>query len=767
MKSTHLIFKSICTLTILILLLTIVPFATPVSAASVHTVNSAGDTGDSNLADGICSDGSGCTLRAAIQQSNHNVGPDTILFEDSYTITPFSPLPPINDLTGGTTIKMEDLYVSIDGQFAGPGVDGFLLSSHYNKIQNLNIFGFNGNGVKITGNYNIIGVDGDGITDAYEWNQIHSNGANGILSLGTGTRISGNQIGFNGKPNASNGIELGGSNQIVGVNGDGISDHLESNTIAYNNANGIFDHGTESVIAGNVILNNVEHGVFLSLGGSIRVGTDGNGLGDNFEGNRISGNHKSGVSVYNTSNVTIAGNKIGVNSAGTSASPNYDYGIFVQESFGAIIGTNGGSEEAPIEGNLVSGNYDGQVYLLYSMMATVAGNKIGTNITGSAALSPAQGFGIKLEHNGFSGCAVRYNTISGTGWYGMQINKSDNNTVSENTIGLDLSGRKPVPNDGNGIEIVNGSTQNILSDNLIAGNDGNGILVYGSNNNRFRGNKIGTNADGNVAFGNTFNGILIQNSRLNVIGTDSIDSINHPYSNLISGNLGSGIKLDYISSPVSNNSIYSNRIGTIADGNGKLPNLAYGIHLVGQSVDNNIIQANLIANHPGSAVRLDGLTQTTGNAITHNRMLRNQSGITIEGAGVNDMLDADTGPNGKQNHPLLTFAEKENWTVGVNLSLHSTPTTLFNFHFYLTRLCSANQSDSNQGEIYLGDFQAVTDASGNFVGAATVGITAQDVSQGPNLLVTATNSGGSTSEFSNCIPVKGLYHELFQPMIVY
>ena len=70
-----------------------------VSAATTFTVNSTGDGADSNLADGVCNDGSGaCTLRAAIQQANNVSGDDTITFSlpGSSIITLGSELDAIN-----------------------------------------------------------------------------------------------------------------------------------------------------------------------------------------------------------------------------------------------------------------------------------------------------------------------------------------------------------------------------------------------------------------------------------------------------------------------------------------------------------------------------------------------------------------------------------------------------------------------------------------------------------------------------------------------
>ncbi len=76
--------------------------ATPVAAQTTFIVNSNGDAGDSDTADGICDDGTGaCTLRAALEQANASAGADRIEFTISgtgpHTIQPASALPIISD----------------------------------------------------------------------------------------------------------------------------------------------------------------------------------------------------------------------------------------------------------------------------------------------------------------------------------------------------------------------------------------------------------------------------------------------------------------------------------------------------------------------------------------------------------------------------------------------------------------------------------------------------------------------------------------------
>jgi CSLREA domain-containing protein len=85
------------------------PLGLAARAATTFTVNSTGDGGDSNTADGVCNDGTGaCTLRAAIQQASA-AGGDTINFS----------LPPGSVITLTGTELTIDKSLTIDGPGAG------------------------------------------------------------------------------------------------------------------------------------------------------------------------------------------------------------------------------------------------------------------------------------------------------------------------------------------------------------------------------------------------------------------------------------------------------------------------------------------------------------------------------------------------------------------------------------------------------------------------------------------------------------------------
>ena len=103
-----------------------------------------------------------------------------------------------------------------------------------------------------TGNY--IGTDGDGINDASEGNLISGNGGNGILiAKSDDNTIAGNFIGTDATgtvaiPNDGHGIN-GCENTVIGTDGDGLSDEVEGNLISGNSGGGVLPR-TNCVVAG-------------------------------------------------------------------------------------------------------------------------------------------------------------------------------------------------------------------------------------------------------------------------------------------------------------------------------------------------------------------------------------------------------------------------------------------------------------------------------------------------------------------------------------
>ncbi|HEY9816116.1 MAG TPA: Calx-beta domain-containing protein [Candidatus Obscuribacterales bacterium] len=303
-----------------------------------------------------------------------------------------------------------------------------------------------------------------------------------------------------------------------------------------------------------------------------------------------------------------------------------------------------------------------------------------------------------------------------------------------------------------------------------------------------RGNYIGTDATGSVVNASTRNdqGILVSQ-----FGTNSYIGGTTPASrNVISGN-----QIGIFSFNTANLAVQGNYIGAAADGTTLLGNGILGIQLSGTnnsliggagagegniirggfasidvfSANGNTIQGNAISNFGNQGInlrfgsssnRVGGVQPGEGNTITNvngrgvivedtatqNAIRGNQITLTGGGLGIdlgndgqtpNDALDADIGPNGLQNTPILDVANG------------TTITGTFNSNPFINAVIDvyASSLPNGQGAVYLGS-QAVTT---NGDGDATFSLEAPSVFGRPHIIATATSEAGSTSEFSASI----------------
>lgn len=637
--------------------------------AATFTVNNAGDGSDATPGDGVCETAAGngiCTLRAAIEEANATSGADTILFEAGLNaIVPNNVLPSLDDTSGGTTIRGNPNWIF--GALAGTGYDvnGFTLLSNDNRIQGMWITNFYNAGVEVQGNNNIIGTDGDGVDDASEGNLISSNGRFGVaIENASGNWLAGNLIGLtdDGTGAAGNGddgvlIHSGAHTNLVGTNGDGTSDVLERNVISGNGRAGVFLGSADAnMVAGNYIGTNAAgdaallndwHGMYIDDSANNRIGTDGDGVADNLEGNLISGNDAFGIYLSGSSDSIIAGNYVGTNAAGDAAIPNGSRGMFIQASANNRIGTDADGTSDDLERNLVSGN---------------------------------TGTGIQIDYVGTEG-------------------------------------------------------------NVIAGN------------------YIGTNAAGDAALPNTGSGVTVQGCANNRIGGTAVAE-----RNLISGNAMDGVN---IYSGTTNTLVQGNYIGTDASGSGSLGNGGYGVDLINGVIGNTIGgtasgAANIIAYNGQAGIRVymhDDTLASYDNSLRGNLIYANiELSIDLqpeEGVTSNDPGDGDEGANHLQNFPVLSSAESDSSQIIIVGALNSTANTSFAVDFYANSAC--NPSGYGEGEIYLGSNTVSTNASGdvNFTAAFS-----SVVPEGYFVTATATGPDGNTSEFSLCQGVTALEPQL-------
>jgi titin len=359
-------------------------------------------------------------------------------------------------------------------------------------------------------------------------NLISGNAQDGVRILHVGTSrnvLEGNLIGTDSTGMSTLGNGLSGVRIFVGAS----ANRVENNVISGNAGDGvqISDIGTNAnVIAGNFIgvdatgqrdLGNGATGVIVRAGAQSNViGTDGDGQADVAERNVIAGNQSVGVQISGsgTEGNVLAGNLIGTDLSGAAALPNATHGVRI--AGGArqnLIGTDGDGVADAAERNVISGNTFYGVEIAGADENVVAGNFIGTAVSGTVALS--------------------------NGWDGVFIG----NGARSNLVGTDADG------------VADAAERNVIS-----GNTRNGIwiLAAGTERNRIAGNDIGVDVTGTIALGNGHNGVLIQSgAQANVIGTNGDGAGDTAERNVIAGNHHRGV---FLSNAGSGNSIRGNSI---------------------------------------------------------------------------------------------------------------------------------------------------------------------------------------------------------------
>ena len=157
---------------------------------------------------------------------------------------------------------------------------------------------------------------------------------------------------------------------------------------------------------------------------------------------------------------------------------------------------------------------------------------------------------------------------------------------------------------------------------------------------------------------------------------------------------------------------------------------------------------NVIARNVEDGIYVVGLG--TRNSFLCNSIFSNGGlGIDLRGnfsdSGVtpNDFQDPDTGPNLRQNFPIIRWASSTFSTIGA--SLNSIPGETFTVQFFWSGFCDA--SGYGEGNNYLGSTVVTTDSNGD---ADFVFTTTAPFADGKYITATATDASGNTSEFSMC-----------------
>jgi titin len=564
--------------------------------------------------------------------------------------------------------------------------------------------------------------------------------ANGSADLGNGTW----GVLLNTSPGNTIGGTVAGAKNVISGN----------NTIGIEMVN---PQATGNLVQGNYIGTDANGSADLGNGtwGILVNNATGNTIGGTASGERnlISGNGTYGIEIVASlaSGNVVAGNYIGTDATGTLDLGNTISGVFVNA---APSNTIGGSASGAR--NVISGN-DARGLVVNGNGNIVEGNYIGTDATGSADLgNTTDGVAVFGANNtiGGTGAGAR-NVISGNNSHGIEIagGGASGNMMQGNYIGTDATGTLDLGNNTNGILISSAPSNTIGGTaagarNIISGNTFVGVVIQNgaATGNLVQGNFIGTDVSGTLDVGNSGQGVIINNAPANLIGGTAGGA-----GNVISGNSSTGVLIQ--NSGSTGNIVQGNLIGTQADGISPLGQSSNGIFIVTSASNNTIggtggVGGNVIAHNGLDGVHLDG-SGVMGNLVRSNSIFLNaDQGINLAPVGVNanDPGDADSGPNDLQNYPVLTSATSGGGSTTIAGTLNSTPNSTFDLDFYSSPVC--DPSAFGEGQTYLGSGTTTTDGSGNAPFTITLGTAAL---VGNPVTATATNSGASTSEFSQCI----------------
>jgi VCBS repeat-containing protein len=406
----------------------------------------------------------------------------------------------------------------------------------------------------------------------------------------------------------------------------------------------------------------------------------------------------------------------------------------------------------------------------------IEGNYLGTNSAGMAATGTST-IGVHFPPNssnsrvGGTTPAAR-NVIAGFSLSGIQMEVTSGMVIQGNFVGVDATGTAAIGRGNYGVRFMTTKGGNLVggtepgAGNLISGSDegfstSNGPQGAPGGFDRFQGNFVGTDATGTASIPNRY-GVRLTGSAGGLVGgadgdDGSLEGVVQA-RNLISGNEIFGIWL-----AGSGFTIQGNFIGTDVTGITPLGNGGSGIE--GLTSFNN---ASIGGTAPlaGNTIAFNGLIRGgdgvhvrsgTGNSILGNSLFRNaELGIDLRksvtdgppGVTANDTGDADTGTNNLQNFPILSSAISGGMTLSVQ---YMVPSLISNSAYPLRVEFFKADTDGQEGQTFVGFDMYVADEAGT---TKTLSFSpAISISSGSNLVATATDSLGNTSEFSAAMVV--------------
>jgi SdrD B-like domain/CARDB len=386
-----------------------------------------------------------------------------------------------------------------------------------------------------------------------------------------------------------------------------------------------------------------------------------------------------------------------------------------------------------IEGCFFGVEADGSAAISGTAASNTAGIELSDAMPGQTLAGNEIGGILPAQRNLLSGL---FNAIS--------LSEASSTLIRGNLIGTDLTGASPIRNRWDGILVsgFSGGASNVIGGaspaaaNVISGNDQSGVVVTVGSGTRVEGNRIGTSASGLLPIGNTVDGVDAWVPA--VIGSNIIGASGSAGIRLRSGSTGSTVIGNFLGTDATGNADVGNNIGILVDDDANT--LTIGGSGAGNVIANSDFSGISVSSSAGSGITI------SQNSIYGNGKFNGRVGLNLGSAGElaggvspNDPLDADAGPNGLQNFPVVTSVSASAGVTTISGTLESTPSAAFSIEFFNN--VAAHPTGYGEGKVFVGSTNVQTDASGQASFEFPYSGSAQWIT------ATATASG-STSEFS-------------------
>lgn len=561
-----------------------------------------------------------------------------------------------------TTGTQHNLEIELDGN--GASHDVLTIPATNATIRGVSIgnsgrVGINAYGAGFTAECNYIGVWADGVTAAP---LTTANNFAGISISADSVTVDNNLISGSNTDTSDTGLDINFADG-ASVTGNIIGMNAAGTAARPNGFAGIYFFQVDNATVGgttaatrNIVSGNTTYGIFI-LGGTTvdvlgnYVGTDingstsvANGAGAYFGsntvgltfgstasggGNVVSGNTGVGLELDGLTTVTVLGNSIGLNAGGTAALGNGTAGILVDGVATLDIGDGSAAGRNVIAGN--TGNPEIQFFGSASSNVDIAGNFIGTDATGNAALSNG---GNNDGNDGIQSSAdiatltIRDNVIGGVWdaaielWAGAVYSDV---TIQSNNINVGADDLSNISGSGRsffGEIALNGNITNLLIGGTGAG-EGN-VIAYGA-------------GDGIQAYANSVSGAIVGNT--------------------IRNNASEGIEMRVGNLAIYSNSIYSNG--------------GLGIDLKNDGVTGNDGGGGDADSGPNDLLNFPVLnTVSAGGSTTVNYDFDLDTETNSEGYRIEFFKDNVSGDTYGEGQTYLGFVETGAYTAGSSLNFN-------------------------------------------------------------------------------------------------